>query len=84
MARTFERVRDDAMELSVEERGWLADAIWESLLTDEEREIQNEWIADAERRLKGVEDGTAKLIPYEDVKRELRAKYPAQRRPPQA
>lgn len=80
MARKFEKVRDDAMELSIEERGWLAEQLWDSARTAKEREIDAAWMVEIERRLKTIEDGTAKLIPYEDVMRELKAKYPARRR----
>ena len=77
MARTLDELREEAMKLGVEERGALADAIWESLLTDEEREIQQSWIEEAERRLQEMEEGTVELIPGEQVIRELRAKYAA-------
>ena len=75
MARTLDELRDEALELGVEERGALADSIWESFLTDEEREIQNAWIEEAERRLEEYRSGKVKASPYEEVMAELRAKY---------
>lgn len=80
MPKTLDEVRDDAMELGVEERGALADAIWESFLTEEEREIQNEWIAVAEQRLEEMRSGKVKGIPWEKVKADLKAKLDANRR----
>lgn len=73
MAKTLEEVRDEAMTLGVEERGELADAIWESLLTDEEREIQEAWLVEAQRRLSELESGKVKGVPLEDVVARLRA-----------
>ncbi|HEV7243176.1 MAG TPA: addiction module protein [Thermoanaerobaculia bacterium] len=77
MARQFEKIRDAALELSVEERGWLAEQLWDSARTAKEREIDEAWMVEVERRIKSIEDGTAELIPGEQVLRELRAKYAA-------
>ena len=74
MARTFDEIYEDALMLDGEVRGALADAIWESCLTDEEREIQNEWIAESERRLEEMRTGKVKGIPYEKVMTDVRAK----------
>ncbi len=75
MPRTLDELRDEVMELGVEERGALADSIWESFLTDEEREIQDAWIEEAERRLEEYRSGKVKSVPYEEVMARLRAKY---------
>ncbi|MDP9360217.1 MAG: addiction module protein [Acidobacteriota bacterium] len=75
MSRTFEEVRDQAMQLSMEERSWLADELWESARTAEEREIDKAWEVEIERRVAEIDAGTAKLIPGDEVLRDLRAKY---------
>jgi putative addiction module component (TIGR02574 family) len=81
MARTLEEIRVDASQLTAEERGALADSLWESLLTPEELEIQQAWIDEAERRIDEIRAGKAKTIPWEDVRRELIEKYaPTSRR----
>jgi len=80
MAKTLDEVRDDALELGVEERGALADSIWESFLTDEEREIQNEWIAVVEQRLEDMRSGKVKGIPYEESAAKVRTKLNGYRR----
>jgi putative addiction module component (TIGR02574 family) len=77
---SFEKVRDAAMELTIEERSWLAEQLWDSARTAREREIDAAWAVEIERRLKEIEDGTAELIPAEEVFRELRSKYAAPRR----
>jgi putative addiction module component (TIGR02574 family) len=77
VARQFDKIRDAAMELSVEERSWLAEQLWSSARTEHEQEIDRAWMVEVERRLKSIEDGSAELIPAEEVFRELRAKYAA-------
>jgi putative addiction module component (TIGR02574 family) len=80
MSKTLDKIRDEAMRLSVEERGVLADDLWWSFLTDEERRIQSEWIEVAEQRAEELRSGKAKGIPLEEVMSELRAKYSSARR----
>lgn len=80
MTRRFEKLRDAALELPVEERSWLAEQLWDSARTAREREIDAAWMVEVERRLQEIEDGTATLIPAEEVFRELRAKDAPRRR----
>jgi putative addiction module component (TIGR02574 family) len=68
------------MQLSVEERSWLAQDLLDSLRSDEERAIEAEWVEIAERRMNEIEPGTAKLIPAEDALKRVRAKLRAARR----
>ena len=63
MARTLDELRDEVLDLGVEERGALADSIWESFLTDEEKQIQQAWIEEAERRLEDARAGRVESIP---------------------
>lgn len=67
MSKTLDKVRDEAMRLSVEERSWLAHDLLHSLTTDEEREIAAEWVAVAERRIDEIEAGTAKLVSADEA-----------------
>ena len=80
MARTLETIREDALKLSVEERGALANSLWDSLLTDEEREIEQAWVEEAERRLAGYRAGDRKGVPLDEVMRELREKHSGESR----
>lgn len=75
MSRRLDVIRDEALKLAEEERGVLAHDLWESFLTDEEREIQVAWIEVAEQRIEDLRSGKAKGIPAEKVMRELREKY---------
>ena len=80
MSRRFQKVRDEALDLSVEERSWLAEQLWDSARTAREQEIDASWMVEVERRLKEIQVGTATLIPAEEVFRELRAKDAPRRR----
>jgi putative addiction module component (TIGR02574 family) len=51
----------------------------DSIATDEEREIEKEWIEVAERRLAEVESGTVKPIPAAEVHKRVKAKLRAAR-----
>ena len=77
MSRSYKEVQEEALALSVEERSRLAEDLLDSLLTEEERAIEQEWLEVAERRRAEADTGTATLIPAEDVIRELKAKYSA-------
>lgn len=70
------------MALPLEERGWLAEQLWDRARTAEEQEIDQAWITEAERRLAETDAGIGELIPGEDVIRELRAKYGKRTRRP--
>ena len=82
MSRSYEEIRDEAMDLSDEERGRLAEEMHESLLTDEERAIEKDWIAVAERRLAEFEAGRVKAIPVEESIDRARAAVKNARRNP--
>ena len=75
MTRKFERIRDDAMELSVEERGWLYEQLWDSTRTAREREIEQAWLEECERRYRDWKAGRAQSFPGEEVLAQLRRKY---------
>jgi putative addiction module component (TIGR02574 family) len=75
MGWSYEEVQEAALQLSVEERSRFAEDLLDSLLTEEERAIEQEWLEVAERRCAEVDAGTEALIPAEDVIRELKAKY---------
>jgi putative addiction module component (TIGR02574 family) len=78
MARALEELFQEAMALSPEERLQLSQQIYDSLMTDEEREIEEAWLDEVERRYADYEAGRTKTIPGEQVFRELREKYAGQ------
>jgi putative addiction module component (TIGR02574 family) len=75
MPQTLEDVLRDAMTLLPEERLQLAQDLFASTMTTEERDIEEAWIAEAERRYADWKAGRTTTIPGEQVFRELREKY---------
>lgn len=75
MTRTAEHVRDEALRLTPEERLRLAQDLHDSVLSAEEREIQQEWVEVAEQRYDEWKAGRATMHSAEDVLGELRVKY---------
>ena len=68
----YEKVEDEALHLPREDRSKLASRLLESL--DEDVELTPEWKAELDRRIQSIEDGTAKLIPHEEVMANVRAR----------
>lgn len=64
MSNQLEIVEAQALKLSPEERGQLADRLITSLFED--HEIEDAWAAEVERRIEEIESGRAKLIPAAD------------------
>jgi putative addiction module component (TIGR02574 family) len=69
MSRNYEEIRDEALELSDDERAALAEELYDSTLTDEERALEDEW----ERRAEELISGKVKGIPADEVIEEARA-----------
>ena len=67
MSRTFEEVRDEAMALSPEERGHLAEELLDSVRSDEDAEWDDEYTAEIQRRVAEIDAGTAKLVSADEA-----------------
>ena len=76
----LEEIREEALRLTRRQRLKLAQELHASGMTAEERQVEHAWITEVERRMQAFEDGTAALIPGDQVIRELRAKYAAPQR----
>lgn len=61
MPTALEIVEAQAFQLNPEERARLADRLIASLFDD--RQIEEEWAAEVERRIEEIEAGRARLIP---------------------
>lgn len=68
-------LREEAMRLTRRQRLKLAQELHASVMTEEEREIEQAWIAEAERRVADWKAGRTKTIPGEEVLAKLREKY---------
>jgi putative addiction module component (TIGR02574 family) len=67
MPRSFEEVRDEAMALSPEDRGNLAEELLESLPIGEGIQWDDEYAAEIQRRVAEVRAGTAKMVPADEA-----------------
>lgn len=61
MPSELEAIQAQALKLSAEERARLADRLIASLFDD--KEIEEAWAVEVERRIKEIESGRAKLVP---------------------
>ena len=71
----LEEIRNDALRLTRRQRLKLAQELHASVMTAEEREVEQAWIAEAERRLAAWKAGETKTYPAEQVFARLREKY---------
>lgn len=79
MTAKVQRVLKDALQLPVKARADLASRLLHSL--DERDEgVEAAWAKELARRIREVESGKVKLIPWSRVRRELRQKVRAARR----
>lgn len=62
---SYDRIKDDALHLPLDDRSRLASRLLESL--EEDDEVSAEWLEEIRRRVKSIDDGTTKLIPSEEV-----------------
>ena len=66
-----------ALQLPANERLALASELLESVEGPENSEWAAAWAAELDRRVKELENGTAKTIPWEQVKAEIQARLRA-------
>ena len=71
MSRTFTELWREAVELTEEERASLAGLLIESLEGDPDADVETAWAAEIQRRVAEVESGTARTVPWEEVRRRL-------------
>jgi putative addiction module component (TIGR02574 family) len=74
---TAERLLQEAMQLSSDERELLAIELFASL--EKEPGYDEAWEAEIERRIKEIDDGTVEMIPGEQVMAELQERLRARR-----
>jgi putative addiction module component (TIGR02574 family) len=79
MPLVLDQLREEALSLPDDERRHLMDSLWDSVGDDDtenaqdEAEFTPEFLAELDRRSAEVDNGTAVLIPYEDVKRHMQS-----------
>lgn len=77
MAQSMGELEQDALQLPAEDRARLAVSLLCSLeeTGEDPVEVEKLWIAEAERRARQIEDGSATGIPAADVLARLKSKY---------
>lgn len=65
-------IEQQVLSLPESERIRLIDVLWNSLLTDADRDRMHRWIAESERRLDAIDAGKMKTYDADEVFRELR------------
>ena len=69
----LEQIENEALRLSEEERAALAQKLLLSLESLSEREIADDWLMEAQRRARELDDGTVQPVPAEEVRRKAQA-----------
>ena len=74
MGKSVAEIFTEATELDEKDRAKLAGLLLESIDTEADPDVEAAWAAELDRRSASVDDGSAELIPWEDVKRRTREK----------
>ena len=72
MSPTAESLLNAAMDLTVDDRLVLAEALYDSIHPPGELPFDPAWIEVARRRTEAVRSGRVKTIPWDEVRREAR------------
>jgi putative addiction module component (TIGR02574 family) len=67
-----EEILREAMALTLEEREMLAEELFKSVASAEQKQIDAAWAAEIERRIDDLDSGRMTARPAEDVLREAR------------
>ena len=69
----LEQIENEALRLSEEERATLAQKLLLSLESLSEREIADDWLLEAQRRARELDDGSVQPVSAEEVRRKAQA-----------
>lgn len=78
MTVSFNSVLEYALQLPVEDRSRIASRLIESVDEADDVEVSPAWKAEIESRMESIRQGTAKLIPHDEVMVGVRRKLAAQ------
>ena len=67
MPREAEQLLHEALALPARERAALADSLLESLDSEVDAGVESAWREEIERRIVSIDEGTAKLVPWEEI-----------------
>ena len=74
MGKSVAEIYRDATQLDEKGRAQLAGLLLESIETKTDQDVEKTWAEEIERRLASIKDGSAVLVPWEDVKRKAHEK----------
>ena len=69
----LKQIEDEALHLSEEERAELAQKLLLSLDASTVNEIEEDWLIEARRRARELDEGLVQPIPAEEVRKKARA-----------
>jgi putative addiction module component (TIGR02574 family) len=72
---SFEEILRAALELPPLQRAMLADHLLQSLDGPDQKDIDEAWAVEIERRIREIDEGKVELIPGEKVMEELRSRF---------
>ena len=75
MTTLTEKIYDEAITLPIDERLFLVDKLLHSTNLPTQSEIDKAWAIEVENRDEQLNNGTAKLIPGEDVFNKIKNKF---------
>ena len=70
----FSSVLSAAQQLSEQDRLRLIDALWETVPPESEAPFSDEWAREIERRVAQLDAGTAKTVPWSQIRDEALAR----------
>lgn len=71
MSKTFAEIWQEAAELTEEERASLAGLLLQSLEGEPDSEVELAWAAEIRKRVAELDAGTAKTVPWDEVRQRL-------------
>ena len=77
MSRTVEELFREASELQESERAELAGLLLESIEGEPDPGVEAAWAEEVERRVRQIDSGEVKTIPWEEVRARLHARLNA-------
>lgn len=80
MSGKAQKVLEEALALPPEERADVAATLMESLDDQEDADVEDAWASEIERRIREVESGAVKMIPWSEARRRLRQRLDAAKR----
>ena len=75
MTALAEKIYEQALDLPTDDRLILIDKLLHSTNLPTQQKIDEAWSVEVENRIKGLEDGTSKIIPGEEVFKKIRKKF---------